>query len=1142
MKFGLGKVFLALAVLGLTAGLVLGQASVAGSISGTVRDSSGGVVPGVEVTIVNQDTNASRVVITDDSGFYTAPNVPVGNYVVQVTMPGFKAASVTDIKVDIRTNRVIDVTLEIGEVTQEVTVESASMAQVELRSGEVATLITSEQISELPMNGRSFVQLSLLVPGASIGNTANVRFTGLFGGVDISFSGSASNANMWLVDGTNNVDIGSGRTILTYPSVDSIAEFKIHRNMYGADMAASSGAQINVVTKSGTNEYHGTIYEFHRNASFNATDFFLNRAGQEKQSLTYNNFGYTVGGPIVKDKAFFFWSQEWRRERRGVPRQNLVPTMAERQGDFSGPNSGGYPDPLDPLTGDPFPGNRIPADRLSPSGLALMKLYPTPTVDVGASGFAGFNWVAAPSTPVDTRQEQIRGDYVINDQHSVMGRVTLDTWQNRSPSYIEAGLWGDDPFPAVDSDWDQPGHSVTSQWTSTFGPTMVNQVTFSWSGNEIKIARGAGDDINSAINAAMPEVFPGPEGHGHAGFWGDALGNDLWNQAPWQNEQDLFVWKDDFSKVHGNHSFKLGVLVSRNSKDEDIDNSSSAYAPFYWGRTAVPGGAGLGGGWGPPEAIGNGGIVTGNGVADMILKGAYWGGGTESNTNPRSKVRWRDYEVYFNDTWRTTPKLTLNYGFRWSYVPNPFQGDDEMGNFILALYDPAQGAVSDNGMIYPGNLGGLDVDGRALVKNHFFDIAPRFGLAWDPTGAGKWAIRMGGGIFYNREAVSDVLSLIINPPFRTTIGWDWGLRAFDYLPTGFGYYGGQGLPQRGKDVEGRTPGSYQWNLTLERELWKDTKLELAYVANRGHHIPTQFFLNQVRVQDRVAYAIAELDGLDSTDGDPLRPLYDLVGASSNPLIYSRSADSWYHSFQTYLVKRFSNRLSYQMSYTWSKFLSTAGGLGHVGGNTISDPYNVKYDKGRPDFDRPHIFTGNVIYQTPTLADKSGFVKTVAGNWETAFIVTANTGVPVTVGCCTNFTGTQANRPDQIADTEGPKTVDQWFNVNAFRPPPVVGLLGKSARGQIRGPGITNLDFSLMKNFPGLPWFTSEDATLQFRAEFFNTLNHTQFQSIDASYPLDQITIDGAGNLTNYNMNNSNFGRVTRIREPREIQIALKIIW
>jgi hypothetical protein len=384
--------------------------------------------------------------------------------------------------------------------------------------------------------------------------------------------------------------------------------------------------------------------------------------------------------------------------------------------------------------------------------------------------------------------------------------------------------------------------------------------------------------------------------------------------------------------------------------------------------------------------------------------------------------------------------------------------------------------------------------------------------------------------------------MISNPPFQTTGTWGWGLRPFDYLPDD-SFVGGQGLPNNGKDILSKTPGSYQWNLTIERELWRDTKLELAYVANRGHHIPTQFRINMIKPEDRLQYGIWELDGDDSTDGEVLRPLRELgKGDTNDPNIYSRSADSWYHSFQMYLVKRFSNRFSYQLSYTWSQFLSTAGGLGHVGGNEISDIYNVGYDRGHPNFYRPHILTANVIYRTPGLSDKNAFVRGLLGDWESAFIFTANSGVPITVGCCDNFNGIAGNRPDQVAGTEGPKTAEQWFNLNAFVPPDRVGRLGYSARGQITSPGIHNWDISLMKNFPGLPWFSSEGATLQVRAEFFNAFNWTQFRDVDAGFSIDQVQIDDEGYLTNWNMNNNNFGRVTRMREPREIQIALKIIW
>jgi hypothetical protein len=1126
-----------------------------GTISGVVKDPSGAVIPGADVVLTNVDTGVKRTVVSDDAGFYNATNVDVGNYTVSVAMPGFKTATSDVTKVDARSNRVINITLQVGDVSQQVTVEGASMAQVELRSGEVANLIDSKQVTELPLNGRSFVQLALLVPGASPLETANVRYTGLFAGVDISFSGSSQNSNMWLVDGTNNVDIGSGRTILVYPSVDSIQEFKIQRNSYSADMGASSGAQINVVTKTGTNEFHGSLYNFHRNSALNATDFILNEDNQQKQALVYNDFGYTVGGPIVKDKAFFFWSQEWRRERRGDSRIATVPTALEKAGDFSGPNSRDYPDPIDYVTGELFPGNKIPSDRMSPFAVAWMKLYPDPT-RVTSNGID--NWVQAPKTPVNTRQEQIRGDWNINEKHSLMGRLTMDSWFNGAPSYTKGGLWGDDPFPAVDSNWDQPGHSATAQWTSTFGTGTVNQVQWSWSGNEIWIARGSGEAINQAIVDAIPEVFPGPDSsffengpehinqaRAHPTFWGDPLGNDMWHQPPWQNEQDLWVWRDDFSKVMGDHSFKAGFLYSRNSKNEDVDGNGSAYSPAFWtnGGQAIAGNSAEAGGWGTPNAPGRNGIVTGNGVADFLLKGTYWGGGTEHKVNVRSSARWRDYETYFSDTWRMTPRLTVTYGLRWAYLPNPYDATNSIGNFILSLYDANEGATSDNGMILPGQVRGLDVNSNSLVRNHWRDFAPRLGIAWDPTGKGKWAIRAGGGIYFNREAISEVLAMTGNPPMQTTIAYSC-CRPFDALPTDDTYSGGAGVAGFGKAIEADTPGSYQWNLTIERELWKDTKLELGYVANRGHNMQGRYNINQVPVPLRTQFAIAELDsgeGSGDTDGSPLRPLYDLKGDGAL-YVASRAFDSWYHSFQAYLVKRFSNNISYQISYTYAKLLTTGYGLGYYQDSTASDPANIGYDKGLARFDRPHIFSGNLIYRTPGMAGQHGLVRAVLGDWETSTIVTMNSGVPQRITCCASFTGTESNRPDLIADPVGPELRSKWFNTAAFAPPPIVGQLGKSALSQYRGPGINNWDLSFMKNFAGLPWWGNEAATLQVRAELYNAFNHTQFQSVDNNMGFANPVIDSTGKLLSYDLTNPGFGRITRFREPREIQVALKILW
>src|SRR5437899_6524185 len=353
-----------------------------GTISGTVSDSSGAVIPNAEVTITHEQTGSKRTVTASDSGFYTMSNLDPGTYTLSVKVAGFKTSQKKGIDLHVADEKVVPIVLEVGVATESVTVLSEAIA-VETRSGEVSNVIGTQQIEELPLNGRSFVQLTLLVPGAAASDTENPRFTGLLGGVDISMSGSPANANAWLVDGVDNVDHGSGRTILVYPSVDSIEEFKVQRNSYSADMPAAGGAQINLVTKSGTNRYHGSVYEFFRNDLLDANNFFLNQASKPKAELRSNNFGYTFGGPVKKDKLFFFWSQEWRREVRGVTRLSSVPTDLERQGNFSAPRSVQNPNqPTDPMTfivdsqgnkiAQPFPNDTIPSDRLSPGGLALI--------------------------------------------------------------------------------------------------------------------------------------------------------------------------------------------------------------------------------------------------------------------------------------------------------------------------------------------------------------------------------------------------------------------------------------------------------------------------------------------------------------------------------------------------------------------------------------------------------------------------------------------------------------------------------------------------------------------------------------------------------------------------------------------------
>src|SRR6476659_3324012 len=423
-------------VLLLSIGLIVGvhaQSSTTGNITGTVRDPQGAAVPKAEVTITDDKTGASRTVTTNDDGFYNVPSLPAGMYTISTAPTGFKKTLTTGVELHVSENKTVNLDLQVGQVTETVTVTSES-TPVELRSGEVSSLISEKQVTELPLNGRNYAQLALMVPGVSpvtqagAGGAFATRGTGLNAGVDMSVNGNQSNANLWTVDGVNNMDVGSNRTLLVFPSVDSIQEFRVERNSFSAEFGQAQGAVVNLITKGGSNDFHGAAFEFFRNDSLNANNFFLNRAGQPKPQLDYNNYGGNFSGPIVKNRVFFFWSEEWRRERRGAVLSSHVPTAAEKQGNFSGPLTGNLPHvpggvctPPSNVTGC-FPGYKIPSALLSPAGLAFMKLYPDPT------GPGVGDWASSTLQPVNTRQDLIRGDITLTDKMNLMVRYINEKW------------------------------------------------------------------------------------------------------------------------------------------------------------------------------------------------------------------------------------------------------------------------------------------------------------------------------------------------------------------------------------------------------------------------------------------------------------------------------------------------------------------------------------------------------------------------------------------------------------------------------------------------------------------------------------------------------------------------------------------
>jgi len=655
----------------LTIGLLVSvqaQTSTGGNLSGTVRDPNGAAVPSAEIAIEQEGTGIKRTITADTDGAYSALNLPAGKYTVSTSPKGFKKTVVTGVDLHVAENRVLNLEVQLGAVSETVTV-SGETAPVETRSGDVSTLISEKQVTELPLDGRNYAQLALMVPGISpvtqngAGGAFKTGGTGLDSHVDMSVNGNQSNTNLWTVDGVNNMDVGSNATLLVFPSIDAIQEFRVQRNSFSAEYGQAQGAVINLITKGGGNQFHGTVFEFLRKDSLNANDPFVKATTPTpghpelpptRPHLKYNNYGGNFSGPIIKNRVFFFWSEEWRKETRGVVVSGFVPTAAEKVGDFSGVPT----NPLPHIPGscrtvnnqtvcDPFPGNKIPQNMLSPFGLQLLKLYPDPNA-TGANNFVG-----APPQPVNNRQDLIRGDVNITSKMNLLVRWINEKWTHGAAS---GNFWGDSPFPTLSSDWDQPSHSFAVRLTNTLSSTAVNEFQFSKAGNDIFITTSPGTKaLNDQIFSGFPTVFPHPEGSAAPSLvWGPGGYSTLWHEAPWKNGEDLFIWRDDFSKVIGAHDLKVGGLFSHNKKNETNIGSNQLYTLAVTQDH------------------------TGHAIADVLLKDVPVTDYTENDHQEFTQGRWRDLEFYGNDTWKVTPRLTLNLGLRWSRFAPAFSANNRV--------------------------------------------------------------------------------------------------------------------------------------------------------------------------------------------------------------------------------------------------------------------------------------------------------------------------------------------------------------------------------------------------------------------------------------------------------------------------------
>lgn len=1128
----------------------LAAQNISSGLSGTLHDPAAAVVSGVEVQLVSEDRGFVRRAVTNSDGFFSFPDLTPGTFTLSITAPGFKAYRQTTIELNSGEQRSLGVLrLQIGAISDTVTVTAEAVA-VNTATGEKASSLDAKELDVLALRGRDIFDAVSLMPG--VVDTSDGRDApGPTSIGNIFIAGGRNDQKNMTIDGITNLDTGSNGSIHSMPSMDSVAELKVLTSNYAAEYGRNSGGTVTVITKGGNKQFHASGSWFYRHEDLNANDFFSNQAGRSRTPYRYNITSYTFDGPILlpkmnrhRDKLFFHFSQEFQEKRQAYGTKTVtVPTAEERDGNFTHHyNTNGtmivIQDPLNNKAA--FPGNIIPAARITAIGRSILNLFPMPNyTDPNPSRVYQWNYFASEAGGYPRRTETLRVDYQPRSNWQVYARLSNNSDVQHSPY----GLWvnGSLNFDITPIVFAQPGRGAVFHSTNTFG-TASNELIWGVSQNTLTYGPEDYSKLDrTALGINIPQRNPALNPYNMIpnmtfGTITNYANPSLSDGTPYFNRNTIYSFVDNLSKVWKTHVFKAGLYIERTRKVQFANAATRGTLKF--------------------DRDTNNALDANDAYANALL--GNYDTYAEATGRPKGDYFFANTEWYLQDTWRVNRRLSLDFGLRFYHDPPQYDRLLQLHSFSPAAYDPAtapvllrpgfdanrvkvavdprtginyaQGLIGSFAPNFGNPADGMLTGGKNGVPAGMYSIpavyaAPRFGFAFDPLGTGRMALRGGVGVFYDRLEGNPTMNTLANPPTIFTPTQYYGTIASIQDQVGSGLLAPSGTVYS-LAGPGKVTAAYNFSFSVQKQIGKKAVAEVSYVGNLGRHLIWQRNINPVPLGSNFVATHPQNRDITTTNNalpaNFLRP-YQGYG---DIFLYEFAGTSNYHSLQASFSQRFAKGITFGGSYTFSKVLDESDGYS----SSVDPFYNPRtWNYGPAGFDRTQVFSGRYTWDLPKVSRNMMLpVRVIANSWKISGITRMVTGAPVTPsyslvnGIDFTGSGSASTRPVVLnPDADA---------LSRFGPPsfsaPNVPTLGNVGKGVLRGPGVNNWDISLYRDLR-----LTERLRGQLRFETYNTFNHTQFSAIDGGLKFDA---KGA------QINPLFLQPTTSARPPRIAQISMRL--